>query len=169
MKLKSVVFYQGVKLWDGNLYATVQSGDVNGRMKGVSIDLVDHIVTVSKEGEGTAIVVGTANMRNGVVDVETTEHITVYPLPVGASEKIQEMSKSAKIDSVNYLIEEGLINLTKEEVDELTKVSTIVHPLEIEPEIKGTSIVKKKENTQTSLDSLKKKSTSVASHSRSKK
>lgn len=105
MRLSSVIFYQGVKLWDGNMYGTVKEG-VNGRIDGVSIDLTDHIITLSKTGESMEIVVGTANMRNGtivkhgaVVEDPTVGHspaheeITEHPLEIHPEpEEIQGFS-----------------------------------------------------------------------------
>ena len=105
MRLSSVIFYQGVKLWDGNMYGTVKEG-VNGRMDNISIELVDHIITLTKAGESMEIVVGTANMRNGtivkhgaVVEDPTFGHspahdeITEHPLEIQPEpEEIQGFS-----------------------------------------------------------------------------
>lgn len=63
MRLKTVVFYQGVKLWDGNLFQTVHEGDGNRNNKGVTISLENHVVTLECEGKSEIIIVGTSNMR----------------------------------------------------------------------------------------------------------
>lgn len=62
MKLKSVIFYQGVKLWDGNLYGTVQEGTNKGNQN-VTITLKDHLVTLETPDSEEIVIVGTANMR----------------------------------------------------------------------------------------------------------
>lgn len=62
MRLKTVVFYQGVKLWDGNLFQTVQEGPNKGN-KNVTISIENHVVTLECEGKSEVIIVGTSNMR----------------------------------------------------------------------------------------------------------
>jgi hypothetical protein len=62
MKLKTVVFYQGVKLWDNNLYQTVQAGK-NRQLTDVTIELKEHVVYVRSPDYDEVIIVGTSNMR----------------------------------------------------------------------------------------------------------
>lgn len=62
MKLKTVVFYQAVKLWDGNSTLTVNEGN-NKRLEKVTIDIKDHMITLECPTESEIIVVGTSNMR----------------------------------------------------------------------------------------------------------
>ena len=62
MKLKSVIFYQGVKLWDNNMYATVLSGK-NGLLEEVTITIENHLVTLSCPKYPDVVIVGTSNMR----------------------------------------------------------------------------------------------------------
>ena len=64
MKLKSVVFHQGVKLWDGNLFNTVNEGQYKS-LGIIDIELVDHLVMVTCSGQPETIVVPTTNMRHG--------------------------------------------------------------------------------------------------------
>lgn len=66
MRLKSVIFYQGVKLWDGNLYQTVQEG-INRKIEDVQISIKDHLVMLTCRLSDEMIIVGTSNMRSAVV------------------------------------------------------------------------------------------------------
>jgi len=78
MQLNSVVFYQGVKLWDNNLYNTVVSGK-NKQLTGITVELKDHLLFLRSENHGNVIVVGTANMRQAE-----------YAMPSGKSEEVGE-------------------------------------------------------------------------------
>lgn len=60
MKLRKVIFYQSVRLWDNREYHTVNLGEND-----VDIVLIDHLVHLNKPGLET-IVVPTANMRMGI-------------------------------------------------------------------------------------------------------
>lgn len=63
MKLKSVVFYQSVRLWDGT-----EAKTVNEQAGGVEIDLREGIVTLYKPGEKNLLIIPTANMRMGTFE-----------------------------------------------------------------------------------------------------
>ena len=62
MKLKKVIFYQAVKLWDGNSVLTVNEGE-NKKLVGVTITVENHMITLECPTESEIIVVGTSNMR----------------------------------------------------------------------------------------------------------
>lgn len=62
MRLSSVVFYQGVKLWDNNLYNTVLDGK-NKNIQEVTIRLKEHLLYLYSKDHDKVIIVGTANMR----------------------------------------------------------------------------------------------------------
>ena len=62
MRLKNVVFYQGVKLWDGNLFQTVVEGKNKGNLD-VRIDIESHMISLTCPTQEEVIVVGTSNMR----------------------------------------------------------------------------------------------------------
>ena len=98
MKLKSVIFYQAVKLWDNVMYATVQQGK-NGRMDGIEIDLVDHIVTVSKPGESELVIVGTANMRSGRAESGYVAPVIQEVPPIE-----QEIARVQSMDNVSEAV-----------------------------------------------------------------
>lgn len=57
MKLKTVVFYQSVKSWDGNEMNTFKESESQ------IIELEDHLVKMTREGSKDVIIVPTANMR----------------------------------------------------------------------------------------------------------
>lgn len=59
MRLKTVEFYQSVRLWSNQETKTVKESD------GIEINLVDHLVLLSMEGQEETIVVPTANLRHG--------------------------------------------------------------------------------------------------------
>ena len=61
MRLKTVEFYQSVRLWSNQETKTVKESD------GVEINLEDHLVMLSMEGQDETIVIPTANMRHGRV------------------------------------------------------------------------------------------------------
>lgn len=71
MKLKVAVFYQSVQLWDKTQVQTVEAKN------GISIDLEDHLVKVSKEGMKEVVVVPTANLRHSMAD-----YSEAYSLPL---------------------------------------------------------------------------------------
>lgn len=62
MRLKSVVFYQAVKLWDGKLLQTINDGK-NNTIDNVTITLQDHMITLQCPTQAEVIIVGTSNMR----------------------------------------------------------------------------------------------------------
>lgn len=62
MRLKKVIFYQAVKLWDGNSVLTVNEGE-NKKLQGVTISIENHMITLECPTEDEVIVVGTSNMR----------------------------------------------------------------------------------------------------------
>lgn len=59
MKLKSVEFYQSVRLWDNREAKTVDLNNVS------SIELNDHLVELRMDGQEEVIIIPTANMRHG--------------------------------------------------------------------------------------------------------
>ena len=62
MRLKKVIFYQAVKLWDGNSVLTVNEGE-NKKLQDVTISIENHMITLECPTESEIIVVGTSNMR----------------------------------------------------------------------------------------------------------
>lgn len=59
VRLKTVEFYQSVRLWSNQETKTVKESD------GIEINLEDHLVMLSMEGQEETIVIPTANMRHG--------------------------------------------------------------------------------------------------------
>lgn len=60
MRLKTVEFYQSVRLWNNQERKTIDSIS-----EGLDIDLVDHLVMLSNPEQEDVIVVPTANLRHG--------------------------------------------------------------------------------------------------------
>jgi peptidase E len=79
MKLKTAVFYQSVKNWDGNESNTFKHDPTQ------IIELEDHLVKVSKEGRRDVIIVPTANLRYATADYLEAYKI-VEPQPSNLSE-----------------------------------------------------------------------------------
>jgi hypothetical protein len=77
MKLKTAVFYQSVKNWDGNESNTFKE------LPNQVIELEDHLVKVSIEGRKEVIVVPTANLRYAIASYEEAYNIkqNAYVLP----------------------------------------------------------------------------------------
>jgi hypothetical protein len=67
VNLKSVEFYQSVRLWDNHEYKTVTEGK-NRQLEGIELDLRDHIVTIYCPGKPRLILVPTANMRLAMIE-----------------------------------------------------------------------------------------------------
>lgn len=84
MKLKSVEFYQSVRLWDNSEYKSVHSGER------FSVNLVDHLVLISCEGEADTVVVPTANMRHGKIGPEEKQE-PIDPTPLVESSGAPEV------------------------------------------------------------------------------
>lgn len=68
MRLKTVEFYQSVRLWNNKEAKTLEEGTSYG-LEDLKIDLADHMVTLSCSNFPDLIVVPTANMRHGRVEV----------------------------------------------------------------------------------------------------
>jgi hypothetical protein len=85
LKLKSVEFYQSVRLWDNSEYKSVHAAT------GLSIELIDHLVILSTEGQEDTIVVPTANMRHGKIGPEAQPE-PVDPTPLIESSGAPEVS-----------------------------------------------------------------------------
>ena len=69
MKLKNAVFYQSVKLWNN-----IEVNSVNAQPD-LIIELEDHLVKMTKEGEKEVIIVPTANLR-----CSRAEYLEAFPV-----------------------------------------------------------------------------------------
>lgn len=87
MKLKTVVFYQSVTLWDRSEHKTVHANPV------LSINLIDHLITLRHTDHDAVIVVPTANMRQGV---ELEDDIHPMREAVTPSKPVVESGKEAQ-------------------------------------------------------------------------
>ena len=88
MKLKSAIFYQSVKNWDGNESNTFKASPEQ------IIELEDHLVKVSKEGSKDVIIVPTANLRFAVA--EYSEAFALNALAIPESSNSSETPTSSK-------------------------------------------------------------------------
>lgn len=88
MKLKTAIFYQSVKNWDGNESNTFKE------MPNQIIELEDYLVKVSMEGKKEVIIVPTANLRYAVADYQEAFYLIPKPVDVPSIdnefEKFQE-------------------------------------------------------------------------------
>lgn len=100
MKLKVAVFYQSVQLWDKTQVQTVEAKN------GISIDLEDHLVKVSKEGMKEVVVVPTANLRHSMAD-----YAEAYSLPLV---QYKGDEKPAFVEATKKIVKKGVENAHKE-------------------------------------------------------
>jgi hypothetical protein len=96
MKLKKVVFYQAVKLWDGNSTLTVNEGS-NKKLEDVTINIEDHMVTLECPQYDEVIAVGTSNMREARYDRQSTS-IPEVPSKKTGKVDVQPVSSDLKTD-----------------------------------------------------------------------
>jgi len=98
MILKSVEFYQSVRLWNNNETKTL---DHKSKIAGLEINLEDHIVSLSCEDFDDIILVPTANLRHGRV-----ENPKKYIVPDGAIDLSKIKTMAGKIEAVAAINED---------------------------------------------------------------
>lgn len=67
MRLKTIEFYQSVRLWTNKESKTIEEGNSYG-VEDLTIELVDHLVMLNCSNFPGTIIVPTANMRHGRAD-----------------------------------------------------------------------------------------------------
>ena len=100
MKLKTAIFYQSVKSWDNNESNTFKADSSQ------TIELVDHLVKITKENKKEVIIVPTANLRYAVADYHEAfdlKHGTDETLKTFPPTETQAPTKKSIIDTKKKL------------------------------------------------------------------
>lgn len=114
MKLKTAVFYQSVKNWDGNESNTFKADPTQ------VIELEDHLVKVSKEGRKEVIIVPTANLRYAIADYAEAYKVKNVGVKVSPSIEPSNLSETPST-SGNQLTKEDLLAMPSEEIQKIKK------------------------------------------------
>ena len=69
MRLRTIEFYQSVRLWNNSERKTIDEGSSPG-VENLELSLVDHLVILTCSNHPDAIIVPTANMRHGKMSCE---------------------------------------------------------------------------------------------------
>lgn len=143
MRLRTIEFYQSVRLWNNAERKTIDEGDSQGLM-GLEINLEDHLVKLTCSNFPEEIIVPTANMRHGRAPTAGEILVKIDELGESIKENMEKFSTvkmfhpdpsaAGKLAAVQGLMEEYPDLITKEEA---IKILDMPSEIDIEAHIKS--------------------------------